>query len=105
MRLFFAGTVLNDGMVNGNERSYFGRIECYYVKPGVFAGGAMMSVLSVMLGIQYYLKAIKDRANENPSGVEQVEIPMAQPQFPQYNNNGNHNTKEHYPPTTFSQQP
>ena len=89
--MFLAGAAINDGMVNGNSTSYFGYLQCYYVKPGVFAAGAVLSAVTVVFGIFYFLGVsnLGNRdANNSAAGTnyDQGGIPMAQPQFPpQYN--------------------
>ncbi|XP_042504974.1 protein MODIFYING WALL LIGNIN-2 isoform X2 [Macadamia integrifolia] len=50
--LLLTGAALNDQ--HGEESMYFGNY-CYVVKPGVFAGGAVLSLSSITLGILYYL--------------------------------------------------
>ncbi|KAI3996578.1 hypothetical protein MKX01_009410 [Papaver californicum] len=63
---------------------YLGRY-CYVVKSGVFAGGAILSLLSVSLGVLYYLTiySTKIRAQWGFTGcTNQVGIAMAQPQVP-----------------------
>ncbi|KAK9071683.1 hypothetical protein SSX86_008112 [Deinandra increscens subsp. villosa] len=50
--LLLSGAALNDE--HGEENVYFGSYYCYVVKPGVFAGAASLSLVSVILGILYY---------------------------------------------------
>ncbi|KAK1286398.1 hypothetical protein QJS10_CPB20g01134 [Acorus calamus] len=80
--LLLTGAVLNDQ--NGEENMSFGNY-CYVVKPGVFAGAAVLSLASVALGIIYYvalssMKETQQQAwgpqNNNPG------IAMGQPQYP-----------------------
>lgn len=78
------GAALNDQ--HGEENIYFDNYYCYVVKPGVFAGAAVLSLASVILGIIYYLtlNSAKNR-NSASSGAPlppQTEIAMGQPQFP-----------------------
>ncbi|KAH7853866.1 hypothetical protein Vadar_007467 [Vaccinium darrowii] len=83
--MILTGAALNQPA--GEENMYFGNNYCYVVKPGVFAGAAVLSLASVALGIVYYLAL--DRAKiENGSwggtaaASNQSGIAMARPQFP-----------------------
>ncbi|KAK7821653.1 hypothetical protein CFP56_037517 [Quercus suber] len=75
---------LNDQ--HGDESAYF-NYYCYVVKPGVFAGGAMLSLASVALGIIYYLTLISAKNGDslwgNTSIPNQGGIAMGQPQIHQ----------------------
>ncbi|XP_043693947.1 protein MODIFYING WALL LIGNIN-2 [Telopea speciosissima] len=51
--LLLTGAALND---QHGEESMYSHDYCYVVKPGVFAGGAILSLSSVTLGILYYLQ-------------------------------------------------
>lgn len=85
--LLLTGSALNDR--HGVESMYFGNYYCYVVKPGVFAGGAVLSLASVTLGIFYYLTLNSAKnSNNNPCGnsVQGPAIAMGQPQFPPQNN-------------------
>ncbi|KAF5450863.1 hypothetical protein F2P56_031180 [Juglans regia] len=88
--LLVAAVALNNK--NGAE-SIHSEYACYVVKPGVFAGGALLSVASVVLGIAYYLTliSVKKSSINNPasgslSGINEggpaAWIAMGQPQFP-----------------------
>ncbi|KAI3904400.1 hypothetical protein MKW98_014580 [Papaver atlanticum] len=80
--LFLTGSALNDQ--HGGESMYLGSY-CYVVKSGVFAGGAILSLLSVSLGILYYLTiySTKNGAQWGFTGrTNQGGIAMAQPQVP-----------------------
>ncbi|XP_044469253.1 uncharacterized protein LOC123205160 [Mangifera indica] len=82
--LLLTGAALNDQ--HGEEGMYFGTYYCYVVKPGVFAGGAVLSLASVALGILYYLtlNSVKNTTSNqwgNSSGP-QGGIAMGHPQFP-----------------------
>ncbi|PIN03641.1 hypothetical protein CDL12_23841 [Handroanthus impetiginosus] len=82
--LLLTGAALNDQ--HGEESLYFGNYYCYVVKPGVFAGAAVLSLASVVLGIIYYLTLISEK-NRNDPWVASVPssqggIAMGQPQFP-----------------------
>lgn len=85
--LLLTGSALNDR--HGVESMYFGNYYCYVVKPGVFAGGAVLSLASVTLGIFYYLTLNSAKnSNNNPCGnsVQGPAIAMGQPRFPPQNN-------------------
>ncbi|THU72818.1 hypothetical protein C4D60_Mb04t16200 [Musa balbisiana] len=58
--LLLTGAALNDQ--RGKERKYFGGNDCYVVKPGVFSGGAVLSLASVALGIIYYVALLSKTA-------------------------------------------
>ncbi|KAB1205506.1 hypothetical protein CJ030_MR7G025999 [Morella rubra] len=58
-----------------------GRTVCYVVKPGVFVGGAVLSLASVTLGIiSYFILISAERSNLSS---HKGETAMGQPQFPQ----------------------
>lgn len=93
--LLLTGAALNDQ--HGEENVYFGNYYCYVVKPGVFAGAAVLSLASVVLGIVYYLTLTQTK-NRNDSTTwggpaaattttNQQGIAMGQPQFPPPPNN------------------
>ncbi|MQM18110.1 hypothetical protein Taro_051098, partial [Colocasia esculenta] len=78
--LLLTGAALNDQ--RGEQRMYLGDY-CYVVKPGVFSGGAVLSLASVSLGIIYYF-ALHSSKHVEPWGAQQNQgIAMGQPQFPQ----------------------
>ncbi|CBI26566.3 hypothetical protein AAG906_004593 [Vitis piasezkii] len=89
--LLLTGAALNDQ--HGEESMYFGNYYCYVVKPGVFAGAAVLSLASVTLGILYYLtlSSAKERNDPWPGPVAPNQaqvgggIAMGQPQFPPQN--------------------
>ncbi|KAL5568171.1 hypothetical protein UlMin_024746 [Ulmus minor] len=84
--LLLTGAALNDQ--HGLESIYFGNYYCYVVKPGVFAGGAVLSLASVTLGILYYLtfnSAKNSSTVWGGSAPNQGGIAMGQPQFPPQN--------------------
>ncbi|KAG9454362.1 hypothetical protein H6P81_007266 [Aristolochia fimbriata] len=94
--LLLTGAALNDQ--HGEEQMYFGSY-CYVVKAGVFAGGSILSMASVCLGIIYYLTLLSTKTSqEAPWGAGQLPpsnqggIALGQPQFPP-------------PPLTTQQQP
>ncbi|KAK6232499.1 DESIGUAL/Modifying wall lignin-1/2 - like 6 [Theobroma cacao] len=82
--LLLTGSALNDQ--HGEESVYFGNYYCYVVKPGVFAGGAVLALASVTLGIFYYLTVNMAKDSTGPWGNAPVPnqggIAMGQPQFP-----------------------
>ncbi|KAF5442404.1 hypothetical protein F2P56_035063 [Juglans regia] len=91
--LLLAGAALNNEH-DGESSYYSGYNSCYVVKPGVFAGGAILSIVTVILGINYYLTLISSNNSNimnNPSGNPsatyqggqgETAIAMGQPQFP-----------------------
>ncbi|PON97019.1 hypothetical protein TorRG33x02_070690 [Trema orientale] len=84
--LLLTGAALNDQ--HGLESMYFGNYYCYVVKPGVFAGGAILSLVSVTLGILYYVTFTSAKSGDSPwgsSAQNQGGIAMGQPQFPPQN--------------------
>ncbi|XAR71545.1 hypothetical protein NMG60_11017876 [Bertholletia excelsa] len=80
--LLLTGAALNDQ--HGEESMYFGNYYCYVVKPGVFAGAAVLCLASVILGIAYYLALNSAKNNNAPwnGPPNQGSIAMGQPQFP-----------------------
>nr|GLL28296.1 uncharacterized protein LOC109194085 [Ipomoea trifida]GMC93096.1 Fc receptor-like protein [Ipomoea batatas]GMC98684.1 Fc receptor-like protein [Ipomoea batatas]GMD02396.1 Fc receptor-like protein [Ipomoea batatas]GMD20470.1 Fc receptor-like protein [Ipomoea batatas] len=82
--LLLTGAALNEQ--HGEENMYFGNYYCYVVKPGVFAGAAVLSLASVSLGIVYYLTLISAKNTNDPwcppAPSSQGGIAMGQPQFP-----------------------
>ncbi|XP_027355949.1 uncharacterized protein LOC113865532 [Abrus precatorius] len=82
--LLLTGAALNDQ--RGDESVYFGYYYCYVVKPGVFAGGAILSLASVAFGIVYYITLAKGKNGGHPFGdpsyPNQGVIAMGQPQIP-----------------------
>ncbi|OWM79412.1 uncharacterized protein LOC116204973 [Punica granatum] len=83
--LLLTGAALNDQ--HGEESIYFGNYYCYVVKPGVFAGGAILSLASVSFGIMYYLTLTKAKTSSNDPWVsgQGGGIAMGQPQLPPQN--------------------
>lgn len=77
--LLMAGAALNDQHY-ANMRNY--NNYCYVVKSGVFAGGAVLALATVTLGIFYYItaSAVKKSAEWGPRNQN---IAMAQPQYGQ----------------------
>ncbi|KAL2558889.1 hypothetical protein Fot_03628 [Forsythia ovata] len=85
--LLLSGAALN--RQHGEENLYFGNYYCYVVKPGVFAGAAVLSLASVILGIIYYITLTSEKNISDPWNGSvrpgQGGIAMAQPQFPPQN--------------------
>ncbi|PKA60807.1 hypothetical protein AXF42_Ash006441 [Apostasia shenzhenica] len=78
--LLLTGAALND--LRGEQKMYFGDY-CYVVKPGVFSGGAVLSLVSVSLGIVYFV-ALQSPKSSQPWGPTQNQgIALGQPQIPQ----------------------
>ncbi|KAF9670455.1 hypothetical protein SADUNF_Sadunf13G0070700 [Salix dunnii] len=81
--LLLTGAALNDQ--HGEESMYFGDHYCYVVKPGVFAGGAVLAFASVTLGILYYLTVVSAKKSNDPWQNHPVSIVsgivMGQPQL------------------------
>ncbi|KAL5724586.1 hypothetical protein ACHQM5_007826 [Ranunculus cassubicifolius] len=77
--LLLTGAALNDQ--HGQETMYFGNY-CYVVKPGVFVGGAFLSLASVALGILYYLTLSSSKKSGSEQWGTQQGIAMGQPQMP-----------------------
>ncbi|WOK94952.1 hypothetical protein Cni_G03657 [Canna indica] len=76
--LLFTAAALNGQQ--GNRRMYFGEY-CFVVRPGVFAGGAVLSIASVALGIVYYI--VLSSMNGQSWGPQQNQgIALAHPQVP-----------------------
>lgn len=79
--LLLTGAALNDQ--RGEQNLYFTNF-CYVVKPGVFSGGAVLSLASVALGIVYYITlATSKSSNPQPWGPSNNQgIALGQPQIP-----------------------
>ena len=79
--LLLVGAVINDQ--HAEENMYFGA-GCYVVKPGVFAGGAILSLVSVILGIISYVTLTSAKTSNNPpaGNPNGGEMAIGQPQFP-----------------------
>ncbi|XP_071734249.1 protein VASCULATURE COMPLEXITY AND CONNECTIVITY [Rutidosis leptorrhynchoides] len=76
--LLLSGAALNDE--HGEENMYFGSYYCYVVKPGVFAGAASLSLVSVVLGCIYYVTLNSTKVNRNETESNQTGIVMGLPQ-------------------------
>lgn len=81
--LLLTGAALNNQ--HGEENLYFGNYYCYVVKPGVFAGAAVLSLASIILGIIYYLTLTREKNTGDHPLTGQGGIAMAQPQIPPQN--------------------
>ncbi|RLM54433.1 hypothetical protein C2845_PM10G00560 [Panicum miliaceum] len=79
--LLLTGAALNDQ--RGAENMYFGSF-CYVVKPGVFSGGAVLSLASVALAIVYYVALSSSKSPPLTFAAPQNQgIAMGQPVIPQ----------------------
>ncbi|XP_059439172.1 protein MODIFYING WALL LIGNIN-1-like [Corylus avellana] len=80
--LLVVGAVFNDQ--NTEENMYLSNGKCYVVKPGVFAGGALLSLVCVTLGIISYVTLTSAKNSNNPpaGNPNEGEIAIGQPQFP-----------------------
>lgn len=78
--MLLTGAALNDQ--RGEESVYFGYYYCYVVKPGVFAGGAVLSLASAAFGIVYYISLTEKKNGVQYPYPNQGVIAMAQPQIP-----------------------
>lgn len=62
---------------------YYDNYYCYVVKPGVFAGGAILSLASAVFGIVYYITLSAGKNTVDGTTMpNQGGIAMGQPQFP-----------------------
>ncbi|KAK1325896.1 hypothetical protein QJS10_CPA01g03002 [Acorus calamus] len=80
--LLLTGAALNDQ--RGQENMSFSNYYCFVVKPGVFAGAAVLSLASVSLGIVYYVALSSMKGTQQTLGPQNNNpgIAMGQPQFP-----------------------
>lgn len=78
--LLLTGAALNDQ--RGQENMYFGSF-CYVVKPGVFSGGAVLSLASVALAIVYYVALTSSKGPPSWGPQQNQGIAMGQPVIPQ----------------------
>lgn len=62
----------------------FGNISCSYVSPGIFAGGAVFAILTVLCAIVYYLLTVEVKNPIKGGPTQNQNIAMAQPQPPPY---------------------
>ncbi|KAL5568169.1 hypothetical protein UlMin_024744 [Ulmus minor] len=84
------GAALNDPhRLDSDSRNYLsGNYNCFVVRPGVFAGGAILSLASVTFGILHYLSftsAKKGSTTSGGSAPNQGGIALGKPQFPPQN--------------------
>ncbi|XP_020593785.1 uncharacterized protein LOC110033943 [Phalaenopsis equestris] len=82
--LLLTGSALNDQ--KGMEKMYLGNY-CYVLKPGVFSGGAFLSLASVSLGIIYYLALQKPKSLPPWNPPHNQGIALGMPQIPPLNEN------------------
>ncbi|KAM1055010.1 hypothetical protein ACFX2I_002291 [Malus domestica] len=80
--LLLAGAALNHR--HGVGSMYAGNYDCYVVKPGVFAGGALLSFASAVLGIVYYVNLNSAKNSDMSCGgsIPKGAIAMGQPRIP-----------------------
>ncbi|KAH7854840.1 hypothetical protein Vadar_018273 [Vaccinium darrowii] len=83
--MLLSGAALNAHREEDN--TYLGTYACFYVKPGIFAGAAVLSLATVVLGIGYYLLLDSGKISNNSWGgpataPNQGGIAMAHPQVP-----------------------
>ncbi|KAL5568168.1 hypothetical protein UlMin_024743 [Ulmus minor] len=88
--LLQVGAALNDPhRLDSDSRNYLsGNYNCFVVRPGVFAGGAILSLASVTFGILHYLSftsAKKGSTTSGGSAPNQGGIALGKPQFPPQN--------------------
>ncbi|XP_075650794.1 protein VASCULATURE COMPLEXITY AND CONNECTIVITY-like [Castanea sativa] len=62
---------------NSSTSNYDSNGRCYVTKPGVFAGGAILCLVSVVLGLASYILSLQKNSNNRFQG----DMAMAQPQF------------------------
>lgn len=77
------GLLLTGAAVNGRKQKAIvgdGTYYCSVVKPGIFAVGAILAVISLIAGIFYYVTL---NSKGNAPFPNQGGIAMGQPQFPQ----------------------
>ncbi|KAL0912690.1 hypothetical protein M5K25_018681 [Dendrobium thyrsiflorum] len=75
--LLLSGAVLSGR--RGVQKIYYGDY-CYVVKPGVFSGGAVLSLASVSLGILYYVSLQTSKNLESWDPTHNQGIALGQPQ-------------------------
>ncbi|KAM0945697.1 putative modifying wall lignin-1/2 [Dioscorea sansibarensis] len=73
--LLLAGAALNDQRAQQN-------LYCYVVKPGVLAGGAVLSLATVSLGIIYYVSLSTFNTTNTLQSNQSQGIAMVQPEIP-----------------------
>lgn len=81
--MFLSGAALDQ--FHGYESFPFQTKSCYFVKPGFFAGAALLSLATVVLGIVYYLALDSAKLSNDLSGgtaPNQGGIAMGHSQFP-----------------------
>uniref|UniRef100_A0A1J3HD40 Uncharacterized protein n=1 Tax=Noccaea caerulescens TaxID=107243 RepID=A0A1J3HD40_NOCCA len=81
--VLLTGAALNDE--HSEETMYAsGTYFCYIVKPGVFSIGSVLSIVTVALGIVYYLCLTSSKQNVAPTTTANGGgIAMGQPQIPE----------------------
>ncbi|KAL9279745.1 hypothetical protein AtNW77_Chr5g0101241 [Arabidopsis thaliana] len=79
--VLLSGAALNDEHTEEsmNAGTYF----CYIVKPGVFSTGAVLSLVTIALGIVYYLCLTSNKQIVAATTTQGTGIAMGQPQIPE----------------------
>ncbi|XP_038992556.1 uncharacterized protein LOC120116064 [Hibiscus syriacus] len=79
--LLLIGVKLNERHDDAVVRD--GVYNCYVIKPGVFAAGAILAALNVLIGVLYYETLnSKGKDASNVLSPKQGGITLAQPQLP-----------------------
>ncbi|VVB14887.1 unnamed protein product [Arabis nemorensis] len=82
--VLLTGAALNDE--HSEQTMYAGNYFCYVVKPGVFSIGSVLSLVTIALGIVYYLCLTSSKHNvaaTTTTAANQGGIAMGQPQIPE----------------------
>ncbi|KFK25935.1 hypothetical protein AALP_AA8G182200 [Arabis alpina] len=79
--VLLTGAALNDE--HREETMYAGTYFCYIVKPGVFSIGSVLSLVTIALGIVYYLCLNSSKHNFAATTNQGGGIAMGQPQIPE----------------------
>ncbi|GMI94222.1 hypothetical protein like AT5G17210 [Hibiscus trionum] len=77
--LLLTGVKLNERHDDAVVRN--GYYYCYVIRPGVFAGGAVLAGLSCIFGVIYY-RTLNSKGKDADNAQNQGGIAMANPQFP-----------------------
>ncbi|KAE9593452.1 hypothetical protein Lalb_Chr19g0139871 [Lupinus albus] len=84
--MLLTGAALNDQRNKDSVYFGFGDYYCFVVRPGVFAGAAILTLSSVAFGIVYYITLTEGKNGSNSGGdssyPNQGGIVMGQPQIP-----------------------
>lgn len=77
-----AGAVLSGPYMTTTDS--LGNISCSYVRPGVFTGGAVFAILTVLCAIVYVILTVEVKNPIKGKPTQNQNIAMAQPQPPPY---------------------